>query len=194
MPPFQQNLNADEIDDLVAFLHSLKRHSDNADAMRAHWKHLGNVFIQIVATMPQDKYNFRPTKKSSSFRELVMHAVEDNYINMGYVAGKSWEESEKLAEKYKNITTRSEILDALEDSYDFGDMVLSDLDNHNATDTVTTRHGERTTRAGAVLQAFDDPMDYYGNLVVYLGLNGIAPPDTEEDEEDMAPPPQSAAP
>ena len=152
--------------------------SGYADAMRAHWTRLANMFIQIVAAMPEDKYDFRPTKGIRSFRELVMHAIEDNYTHMGYAAGKNREESEKLAAKYKNARTRTEILDALENSYGYGTMVLADLNDQNATDIVTAMRGERTTRVGAVLQAFEDTMDHYGNLVVYLRLNGIVPPDT----------------
>jgi cytochrome c553 len=181
MPPFRQTLNADEIDDLVVFLRSLKANSGNADAMRARWKHLGYIFTQVVEAMPEDKYDFRPTKKSSSFRDLVMRAIEDNYTNMGYVAGKSRQESEKLVQTYKNITTRAGLLDALEDSYDYGDMVLADLNDQNASDMVTGIGGERTTRVGAALQAFADTMDHYGNLVVYLRLNGIVPPDMADD-------------
>jgi hypothetical protein len=135
--------------------------------------------------MPEDKYNFRPTEKNSSFRELVMRAIEDNFTNMGYVAGKGREESEKLAAKYKNVRTRPEILDALEDSDDYGDMVLENLNDQNATDAVTAVDGEHTTRVGAVLQAFEDTTDYCGNLVIYLRLNGIVPADAEEDAEDL---------
>ena len=113
-----------------------------------------------------------------SFRELVMHAIEDNFTHMGYVAGKSREESEKLAAKYKNIKTRAEMLDALEDGYNYGDMVLSEMNDQNAGDLVTAMRGQKTTRAGAALQAFEDTMDHYGNLVVYLRLNGIVPPET----------------
>jgi uncharacterized damage-inducible protein DinB len=147
-------------------------------AFRAHWKRISDMFIQIVAAMPEDKYDFRPTKGYRSFRELVMHAIEDNYTHMGYVAGKSREESEKLAVKYKNITTREEILDALEDGYNYGDMVLADMNDQNAGQVVTAMRGQKTTRAGAALQSFEDTMDHYGNLVVYLRLNGIVPPET----------------
>jgi hypothetical protein len=31
-------------------------------------------------------------------------------------------------------------------------------------------------------------MDHYGNLVIYLRLNGIVPPDAAEAEEDVVPP------
>jgi len=148
------------------------------EALRAHWKRISDMFIQIVGAMPENKYDFRPTKGYRSFRELVMHAIEDNYTHMGYVAGKSREESEKLAAKYKNIKTRAEMLDALEDGYAYGDMMLATLNDQNGADVVTAMRGQKTTRAGAALQAFEDTMDHYGNLVVYLRLNGIVPPET----------------
>ena len=148
------------------------------EALRAHWKRISDMFIQIVGAMPEDKFDFRPTKGYRSFRELVMHAIEDNYTHMGYVAGKSREESEKLAAKYKNITTRAEMLDALEDGYAYGDMMLATLNDQNGAEVVTAMRGQKTTRAGAALQAFEDTMDHYGNLVVYLRLNGIVPPET----------------
>src|SRR4029077_19555953 len=67
-----------------------------ADAIQEHWVRLSNMFTQIVEAMPEDKYDFRPTKEIRSFRELVMHAIEDNYTHMGYVDGQSREQSEKL--------------------------------------------------------------------------------------------------
>jgi len=147
-------------------------------AFRAHWKRISDMFVQIVAAMPEDKYDFRPTAGYRSFRELVMHAIEDNYTHMGYVAGKSREESEKLAGKYKGITTRAEMLDALEDGYNYGDMMLAQMNDQNAAEVVAAMRGQKTTRAGAALQAFEDTMDHYGNAVIYLRLNGIVPPET----------------
>jgi uncharacterized damage-inducible protein DinB len=183
MPPFKQELTEQEIGYLVTFLHGLKAGPGAADEIRSHWKHLSHVFIEMVAAMPEDKYTFRPTKKSSSFRELVMQAIADNFTNMGYLAGKSCDESKQLVAQYKNVTTRAETLDALEDSYDYGEMVLEGLTDQNATDTVTAMCGERTTRLGAALRAFDDAMEHYGSLSMYLRLNGLVPPDAEDEED-----------
>jgi mono/diheme cytochrome c family protein/uncharacterized damage-inducible protein DinB len=183
MPPFKQELTEKEIGDLVTFLHGLKASPGAADAIRSHWKHLSHKFIEMVAAMPEDKYTFRPTKRSSSFRELVMQAITDNFANMGYVAGRSCDESKQLADQYKNVTTRAETLDALEDSYDYGEMVLEGLTDQNAADTVTAMCGERTTRLDAALRAFDDVMEHYGNLSMYLRLNGLVPPDAEDEED-----------
>lgn len=154
-----------------------------AEAMRAHWKRLRSMLIPIVAAMPEDKYDFRPTKEVRSFRELVTHMIADNYNHLGYVAGKSREESEKLTEKYRNIKTRTEFLNAMKESYDYGDKILADLNDQNSMDMITAMRGERTTRVGAALEVFEDAMDHYGNLVIYLRLNGIVPPDTANRQQ-----------
>jgi uncharacterized damage-inducible protein DinB len=155
------------------------------EALRAHLTRLRNMLLPIVAAMPQDKYDFRPTKDVRSFREMVLHLISDNFSHLGYVAGKSKEDSDKLAEKYKNVRTRAEMLAALRDSYDYGDKVLADLNDQNAMDKVTAMRGEHTNRVGAVLEAFEDQMDHYGNFVVYLRLNGIVPPETENRDKQI---------
>jgi uncharacterized damage-inducible protein DinB len=154
-----------------------------AEAMRAHWKRLRNMLIPIVAAMPEDKYDFRPTKEVRSFRELLTHMIADNYTHLGYAAGKSREESEKLTQKYSRIKTRAEFLNAMKESYDYGDKIFAELNDQNATDRVTAMRGEQTTRVGAALQVFEDAMDHYGNLVVYLRLNDIVPPDTANRQQ-----------
>ena len=116
---------------------------------------------------------------------MVLHLISDNYTHLGYVAGISKEDSDKLAAQYKNIRTRAELLGALRDSYDYGDKVLADLNDQNAMDKVTAMRGEHTNRVGAVLEAFEDQMDHYGNFVVYLRLNGIVPPETENRDKQI---------
>jgi hypothetical protein len=52
------------------------------------------------------------------------------------------------------------------------------LNDQNALDVVTGMRGMRMTRITAYLHALHDIEDHYGNLVVYLRLNGITPPST----------------
>ena len=155
------------------------------EALRAHLAGLRNMLVSIVAAMPEDKYDFRPTKEVRSFREMVLHLISDNFSHLGYAAGKSKEDSDKLAEKYMKIRTRAEMLAALGDSYDYGDKVLAGLNDQNYMDKVTAMRGEHTNRVGAVLEAFEDQMDHYGNFVVYLRLNGIVPPDTASRDKQI---------
>lgn len=147
-------------------------------ALRSHLQRTRTMLTDIVSAMPDDKWDFRPVKEVRSFREMVHHMIEDGYTHFGYVAGKSREQSEQLTQKYKNLKTREEYLKALNEAYDYGDKVLADMTDQNAMEMVTGMRNTKMTRVEAALVAFEDAMDHYGNMVVYLRLNGIVPPDT----------------
>ncbi len=149
-----------------------------ADALRLHWARTRKMLTAIAAAMPESKYDYRPVKEVRSFREMLLHLVEDGYSHVGYVKGMTREQSGKLTEKYKGLKTRAELLKALDESYDYGDKVLSELTDQNAMEMVSGMRAEKMTRVEAALVAFEDQMDHYGNFVVYLRINGIVPPDT----------------
>lgn len=158
-----------------------------SQALRAHLTRLRGMLTAIVAAMPEDKYDFRPTKDVRSFREMVIHLVGDTYSHSGYVMGKSHAESEQLAERsLKGAKTRAGYLKALDGAFDYGDKMLAGITDENAMDSVTAMRGAKVTRIEAALQAFEDQMDHYGNLVVYLRLNGVVPPDTAENNKRKA--------
>jgi uncharacterized damage-inducible protein DinB len=149
-----------------------------AEVLRLHWARTRDMLIAIVDAMPEDKWDYRPVKEVRSFREMVLHLAEDGYSHMGYVAGKSREESAKLTAKYDKLKTKAELMQALKESYDYGDQVLATINDKNAMDTVVGMRGQKMTRVEAALVAFEDQMDHYGNFVVYLRINGVVPPDT----------------
>jgi uncharacterized damage-inducible protein DinB len=153
-----------------------------SQALRAHLTRIRGMLVAIVAAMPEDRYDFRPTKDVRSFREMVEHLITDSYTHAGFVMGKTRAESEKIAEeKNKGMKTREEYLKALGEAFNFADKMFAGITDENAKDTVTAMRGAKATRVEAALQAFEDDMDHYGNFVVYLRLNGIVPPDTAEN-------------
>ena len=149
-----------------------------SEEVRAHWKSTRNIMLTIAAAVPEDKYDFRPVPDVRSFREMLMHMVTDTHLHIGYVGGVSRQESDRLTQKYANLKTRAEFLKALGESYDYGDKILADLNDKNALEMVSGMRGERMTRVSAYMHALNDIIDHYGNLVVYLRLNGIVPPST----------------
>lgn len=149
-----------------------------AQVLKTHWGRMRTMLTAIAAAMPEDKYDFRPVKEVRSFREMLQHVVTDGYAHMGYVAGLSRQESEKLSQKYNGLKTRDELLKALGETYDYGDKILGDLTDQNAMEMVSGMRNEKMTRLEAALVTFEDQMDHYGNFVVYLRINGVVPPDT----------------
>ena len=149
-----------------------------ADEVREHWKDTRNMMMTIAGAIPEDKLDYKPVPEVRSFRDMLEHMVEDTAVHVGYSAGVSREESRRAVAKYAHAKTKAEFLKGLDASYDYGDKVLADLTDQNALDMVSGMRGERMTRIMAYMHALEDIVDHYGNLVVYLRLNGVVPPST----------------
>jgi uncharacterized damage-inducible protein DinB len=136
---------------------------------KATWESTRNLVIGIVEVMPEDKYDFRPTPSVRTFRDNVIHLVAENYLFFGRVAG------ENLGNPAQNLKSRDELLKALRESYDYGAKVWAALTEEKALEMIEVR-GQKVQRWSAILGAIQDNMNHYGNLVVYIRLNGLVPP------------------
>jgi uncharacterized damage-inducible protein DinB len=136
---------------------------------KAMWESTRSLVIGIVEVMPEDKYDFKPTPSVRTFRENVIHLVAENYLFFGRVAG------ENLGNPAQNLKSRDELLKALRESYDYGAKVWAGLTEEKALEMIEVR-GQKVQRWSAILGAIQDNMNHYGNLVIYLRLNGLVPP------------------
>jgi uncharacterized damage-inducible protein DinB len=136
---------------------------------KATWESTRNLVIGIVEVMPEDKYDFRPTPSVRTFRDNIIHLVAENYLFFGRVAG------ENLGNPAQNLKSRDELLKALRESYDYGAKVWAGLTEEKALEMIEVR-GQKVQRWSAILGAIQDNMNHYGNLVVYIRLNGLVPP------------------
>ena len=140
-------------------------------ATKATWESTRGLLLGIAEAMPEDKYDFKPTPAVRSSREVLIHLIGENYFFFSKVSGESLGGPERFA----NLKTRAEILKALRESYDYGAKVWDGLTEEKALEMVPGRVGQ-VQRWSFILGAIQDNMNHYGNLVVYLRLNGIVPP------------------
>ena len=135
---------------------------------------LSKEFVDAVEAMPEDKFNFAPTtgefKGVRSFGAQVKHVASANW----YFFGGSDMTEEKVKAKgdvIDKLTTKAEIVQALKDSLAQAHTYIDGITAENAF--VMTEHG---TRGGMASFGIAHMMDHYGQLVVYLRMNGIVPP------------------
>ncbi len=76
-----------------------------------------------------------------------------------------------MQDAIEKLTTRADILNALKDSLTQAHAYCDAITPENAF--VTTANG---TRGGMAAFGIAHMMDHYGQLVVYLRMNGIVPP------------------
>jgi uncharacterized damage-inducible protein DinB len=146
------------------------RAADNfAGPLKAQWENIRNNIVKSVEAVPEDKYDYRPVPGVRSFRELFLHIADENYFFMGRVSGEK-------AGASGTPKTRAEIVKALNDSYDYGAKILDGMTDEKAVEMVPGPGGRQMQRWAIALANIADNMDHYGNLVVYMRLNGIVPP------------------
>src|SRR5436305_10230417 len=146
---------------------------DIVGPLRTQWGVTRDLVVNLVEIMPEEKYDYRPTPEIRSFRENVSHLILENYTFMSLVAGDPAPDKAKI----EALKSRDESTKALSESYAFGARTLAALTDAKAVEKVTMR-GQSVLRWYPVLYNIQDSMAHYGNLVVYVRLNGLVPPRT----------------
>jgi uncharacterized damage-inducible protein DinB len=133
---------------------------------------------EIVSTadaLPADKYNFAPTqgefKGVRTFGGQVKHLAESNYE---FFEGWNIPGAVK-PDDIEKLTSKDDIMKALRDSYAYAHKAIDTITAANAFEVMGSGD-HKYTRAGLAAFCIAHAMDHYGQMVVYLRMNGIVPP------------------
>jgi uncharacterized damage-inducible protein DinB len=154
--------------------------------LKAQWDNTRTLVEGLVAQVPEDMYDFRPTPEVRSFREQFTHLIDENFRFMAQAAGETPPLEKSAIEKLQG---RDEILKALKESYDYGANVWTGMTDQKAMEMIPGRGGQQQQRWAPILVQIVDNMNHYGNLVVYVRLKGMVPPRTAERQQQQPPPP-----
>ena len=136
-------------------------------------------FVSLADAMPAEKYGFKPTngdfKDVRTFGEQVKHVA---CVNFGF-----FNEIEKKEPPSGCDTggpspakTKAELMTYLRESFEYAQSVLRTMTPANALEPAGGPYGGDSTRLGLTTLAVWHASDHYGQLVVYLRMNGIVPP------------------
>jgi uncharacterized damage-inducible protein DinB len=132
-------------------------------------------FVSAVEAMPEDKFNFAPTegefKGVRSFAGQVKHVTGSSYYFFGDPDTTQADVKAK-EDAVEKLTTKAEIVQALKDSFTKAHAFVDGIAPENAF--IAMPNGR--TRAAMATFGLAHMMDHYGQLVVYLRMNGIVPP------------------
>jgi hypothetical protein len=143
------------------------------------WGMIQRQFVSLADAMPEDKYSFKPTngefKDVRTFAQQVKHVACANFAFFDEIERRDPPPDCETGGP-EAARTKAELLKYLRDSFAYGDRVLRNLTPANALDPVDGRYGGPSTRIGIATLAIWHNSDHYGQLVVYLRMNGIVPP------------------
>lgn len=139
------------------------------------WTRLKDTMMKIADAMPEAKFGFRATPPERTFGEQILHVAEANVVQMGRFESKATPPTINM-----KATSKAEILKALADSFDFGTAALNEQTDQSMVATAATTRYDRfmgpSTKARVVYYVIGHTWDIYGQMVVYVRLNGITPP------------------
>ena len=141
----------------------------------ADWTSQKDTLMKIAAAMPEDKFGYKPTPPQRNYGEQILHIAEANVNQMRRLGPKAAAPAIEM-----KATSRAVILKALEDSFDYGTAVITEQNDQTmlqaATETRFDSNRAVSTRARVVSFVMGHTWDIYGQMVVYVRLNGITPP------------------
>jgi uncharacterized damage-inducible protein DinB len=136
------------------------------------WQEQKDGLMKLADAMPEDKFGFKSTPAQRSYGDHIMHAALVNVDLLKLVGGKAAAPTFTA----ESVKTKAEILAALAASYDYGTALLQEQTEATIGQTQDAAWLGTSTRARMFWTLLTHSMDVYGQMVVYLRLNGIVPP------------------
>ncbi len=142
---------------------------------------LEKEFVPAADAMPEDKYSFAPTngefKGVRTYAQQIKHVAAANYEFAAAILQEKPPVAIGDESGPESIKSKAEILKFLNDSFAYVHKAVASIDEKNATEGVKSPFGEGTvTRLGMAMLTISHCFDHYGQMVVYLRMNGIVPP------------------
>jgi uncharacterized damage-inducible protein DinB len=137
--------------------------------------------VPAADAMPEDKYGFAPSngefKGARTFAEQVKHVAAVNYIVAATILGEKPPVDTGEEKGPANIKTKAEILQFLKDSYAYAHKAVASINDGNSLEPIKNPFGkDPATRMGMATVFAWHGFDHYGQMAVYLRMNGVIPP------------------
>ena len=140
--------------------------------VRQDWTEMKDTMMKIGEAMPGDKFSYKPTPAQRSCGEQILHVASANVSVLKDVGGKAQPPTINM-----KATAKAEILKALGDSFDYGTALIDEQTDLSMLQRVKTLfHVGDATRARVFYLLVGHAWDIYGQMAVYVRLNGITPP------------------
>jgi hypothetical protein len=154
---------------------ALKLTAQSASIQAEALKDLTNqkeTMTKIADAMPEDKFGFKATPAERSYGEQILHVAG---ANVGLF--KTYGAKAAAPTINTKATAKAEILKALADSYDFGIAAIKEQTDQTMMQTVQApAFLGPSSRERIAYFIMGHAQDIYGQMAVYLRLNGVVPP------------------
>src|SRR5580700_9582630 len=140
--------------------------------------------VPAADAMPEEKYRFAPDlacgefKGVRTFAQQVKHLAANNYGMAALIQGRK--RSDEMAKETgpDSVRTKAEILEYLKGSFAALHEAVATINEKNVVQPTASPSQWQKTRLSFAVDAVTHSFDHYGQLVEYLRMNGIVPPES----------------
>jgi uncharacterized damage-inducible protein DinB len=140
--------------------------------VQADWARSMRLLTTTAEAMPEDKWTYKATPAQRTFGEQVMHVVQVDQKLLSGLGGKTPPPKINL-----EATSKADVLAALRQSLEWGAAVIKEFNDEQLLERVPGMFlGASASRVRLINFSISHSQDIYGQMVVYLRLNGVTPP------------------
>lgn len=140
--------------------------------LSAKWKNAKTYALKVAELMPEEQYNFKPVPDEMSFGEQLLHIADNmNWLSSAYLFG-----SKQKNKNEAKLLSKQSIINTLSTAYDSALAVHYRLTSQQFDEVVPFFTGPKSRRQILILM-HDHQTHHIGQLIVYLRLKGIKPPE-----------------
>ncbi len=151
--------------------------SNLACEVQNDWTRNNMMLAGLANAMPDEKYGYKPTPAQQSFGERVLHLAQVNLMLLQALGAKAPAPTIDMS-----ATSKAASIAALQRVGEYGVAVIKELGEPGLTARIDSPGpvgwfmGPKASRQRLLYFLMTHSQDTYGQLVVYLRLNGITPP------------------
>ncbi len=136
-------------------------------------QHAKEYTLKVANLMPEEKYSFSPIQGEMNFGEQLLHLSS----NIGWLCSSYLGASENpVKETDSKVHKKDEIISVLNKAYDYAIHSLLRFETAHLSDTIIFFAGPMNKLQ--IINLLNDHQTHHrAQILVYLRLNGIKPPD-----------------
>jgi uncharacterized damage-inducible protein DinB len=146
-----------------------------SSSIQRDYRSVRNLVIRAAEKMPADKYAFKPSPDVRSFAQQIAHMADDQYNLCGPARGDVRKAAYTAIED--SMSTKEQLVPAIKEAFAYCDAAMDALTD--ASGAAPISGGKRPNRFSTLNWNLWHTWEHYGNIVVYLRMNGIVPPSSE---------------
>lgn len=135
--------------------------------------------LEAAEKLKEADYAFKPTDDVRSFGQLMGHVADANYSICSGLKGEANPNKESIEKKGG---TKPEMIAAVQKSFDYCSSAMDAASDAKLAETVKRGNTERA-KAYFALHLLDHTALHYGNMITYMRMKGVVPPETERRQQ-----------